>query len=107
MISGGNPMDQIYSVSFYKKLHDSTGHPADPCQGTIEVHATCEEDAISIASRRFAKLTDVSVWSLRADYAKVDLLPTRKRTSNSAWRRSRESGSSQRLHGPSSSSQFE
>jgi hypothetical protein len=100
-------MDQIYSVSFYKKLHDSTGHPADTCQGTIEVHATCEEDAISIASRRFAELSDVSVWSLRADYAKADLLPTRKRTSNSAWRRSRESGSSQRPYDSPGPSQFE
>jgi 1,2-phenylacetyl-CoA epoxidase PaaB subunit len=83
-------MDKIYSVSFFKKLADSTGHEVDACQGTVEVHAPNEGRAIAIARDRFAELEDVSVWSLRADYEQAELLPGRKRASSSAWRISRQ-----------------
>ena len=33
-------MEKIYYVSFFKKLVDSNGHPATPCQGAVEVRAT-------------------------------------------------------------------
>lgn len=82
-------MDSIYRVSFFKKLTDSTGHPASPCQGTIDVRASCEEVAIESARRQFAELADVAGWWLRADYEEVELLPARKRASIVTWRRSR------------------
>jgi hypothetical protein len=81
-------MDQVYQIAFFKRLTDSTGHPANPCQGIVEVKASSKDRAIELARRRFAELTGVSVWSSRADYEKIKLLPTRKRVSNLVWRRS-------------------
>jgi hypothetical protein len=71
-------MEKIYHVSFFKTLTDSTGHLFNPCQGTVEVHAPDEGRAIAVARTRFAELKDVVVWSLRADYEKVKVLPNRK-----------------------------
>ena len=82
-------MDPVYRVSFFKRLIDSSGHQADPCQGIVEVHASCADSAIETARPRFAELADVNGWWLRADYEKVELLPLRKRISNSAWFRNR------------------
>jgi hypothetical protein len=82
-------MEKTYHVSFFKTLTDSTGHPFNPCQGTVEVHAPDESCAIAIARKKFAELKDVGVWSLRADYEEAQLLPARKRTSSSAWRKVR------------------
>jgi len=82
-------MEKIYSVSFFKKLTDSTGHMVDACQGTVEVHAADKASAIERARLKFAELEEVNVWSLRADYEKAKLLPARKRTSGSVWRNSR------------------
>jgi hypothetical protein len=81
-------MERIYRVSFFKTLTDSTGHPVDACQGAVEVRATSQGRAIELARLRFAELKDVSVWSMRADYEKAELLPARKRVSSSAWRNS-------------------
>jgi len=81
-------MDHVYRIAFFKRLADSTGHPANPCQGIVEVRASSEDHAIELARERFAELTGVSAWSFRADFEKIELLPTRKRVSNSVWRRS-------------------
>jgi hypothetical protein len=81
-------MGNIYRVSFFKKLTDSTGHPVDACQGTVEVQASSEDSAIGVARRAFAELKDVGEWSLRADYEAMEFLPERKRVSASVWRRS-------------------
>ena len=75
-------MEKIYRVSFFKSLTDSTGHLFKPCQGTVEVHAPNESRAIAIARQRFAEREDVGVWSLRADYEKVEVLSDRKRVSD-------------------------
>jgi hypothetical protein len=83
-------MMQIYRVSFFKRLTDSTGHPVDACQGTVEVNASSEDCAIKLARAKFAELEDVAILSLRADYEKTELLLGRKRPSSSAWRNSRE-----------------
>jgi hypothetical protein len=79
-------MKQIYRVSFFKKLTDSTGHPVDACQGTVEVRAPTQDCAIDLARHRFAALKDVGSWSLRADYETAELLAARSRASTRAWR---------------------
>jgi hypothetical protein len=81
-------MEQIYRVSFFKRLTDSTGHPADACQGAVEVSAPAEGRAIEVARLKFAECADVSLWSMRADYETAELLPGRKRASSLAWRNS-------------------
>ena len=80
-------MEQIYRVSFFKRLVDDYGHPVDACQGVIELHASSKERAIEGARRKFAKATNISEWSLHADYDVAEVLPGRKRVSTSAWRK--------------------
>ncbi len=67
-------MKRIYRVSFFKRLTDSTGHPSDVCQGTVEVDGDRKARALDAARRRFAELKDVVAWTLRADYAKVEVV---------------------------------
>jgi hypothetical protein len=86
----------IYHISFFKRLTDSTGHPVDACQGTVEVRASSEDRAIDAARSRFAALEEVCIWSLRADYEKVEILPARKQTSSLAWRNRRQDHSTAR-----------
>jgi hypothetical protein len=74
-------MRQVYRVSFFKKLVDSTGHPFEPCQGVVDIRAIHQERAIKNARLKFAEIKDVCDWSLRADYETVELLPARKRIS--------------------------
>jgi hypothetical protein len=78
----------VYRVSFFKTLFDSTGHRADPCQGTVEVRAENRDDALENARQRFAELKGITRWSLYADYHVVEELPARKRTSTSVWTKS-------------------
>lgn len=87
-------MDHIYQIAFFKRLTDSTGHPANPCQGVVEVKASSKDCAIVLARQRFAELAGVTTWSFRADYEKVNLLPMRKRVSSLVWRRSIQEQSS-------------
>jgi hypothetical protein len=70
---------QIYRVSFFKTLTDSTGHPVDACQGVIEVRAPTKDRAIRLAENAFANSKDVLKWSLRADYETVERLAYRPR----------------------------
>lgn len=81
-------METIYRVSFFKTLFDSTGHRADPCQGTVEVHGPTRDVALEHARQQFAKLKGIAVWSLYADYDQVEELPARKRVSNRVWMKS-------------------
>jgi hypothetical protein len=85
---GRKPVEIIYRVSFFKTLFDSTGHRADPCQGTLEVRAESRDDALENAKQRFAELKGITRWSLYADYHVIEELPARKRTSMSAWTKS-------------------
>jgi hypothetical protein len=75
-------MEQIYRVRFSKNLTDSYGRSVDACQGTVEVRASSEARAIELARQRFAELKDVGIWSMRADYEKVELLASRQRIAN-------------------------
>ena len=81
-------MEQIYRMSFYKRLTDSTGHPVDACQGAVEVKAPAEDRAIEVARLKFAECADIDLWSMRAAYETAELLPSRKRASSLAWRNS-------------------
>jgi hypothetical protein len=83
-LSGGDAMEQDYRVSFFKKLVDSTGHPANAWQGVVAVRAINPEAAGTAAKRMFAKSRDVKDWSLRADYEIVEPLPATKQTSKNA-----------------------
>lgn len=81
-------MEHIYRVSFFKTLFDSTGHRADPCQGTVEVHGETRGAAVENARHRFAELKGIRIWSLYADYDVVEELPARKRISRAVWAKS-------------------
>lgn len=72
-------MKRLYRVSFFKKLTDTTGHTVDAVQGTVDVECHRRSRAIRSARRKFAKLKDVSVWTLRADYERVDIMAHRRR----------------------------
>ena len=72
-------MYPVYRVSFYKCLDDSTGHPFDPCQGVVEVHAPNPERALESARTLFAISKGVDDWTMRADSAKTELLVGRTR----------------------------
>lgn len=61
-------MVQKYQVSFFKRLADSTGHPVDACQATIEVAAPNKQQAIEAARLWFAECAQIGDWWLRADY---------------------------------------
>lgn len=74
-------MENIYCVSLFKRLVDSSGHPVDPCQGAVEVRASDQYSAIELARQRFTEMKDIADWSLPADYEKVELLASRKRPS--------------------------
>jgi hypothetical protein len=71
-------MQQLYRVGFFKKLVDSTGHPYDVRQGTVEVRGGTETYAIEEARREFAAMNDVSHWSLRADYELAESIADRE-----------------------------
>jgi hypothetical protein len=79
-------MKPIYRVSFFKKLTNSTGHLFDVCQGAVEVHTCSPERAVEAARVRFAEINHDRSWNVRADYEKIEFLPTRKRISRAAWR---------------------
>ena len=91
--NGREAIENIYYVSFFKQLVDSNGHPAPPCQGAVEVRATNDNRAIELARQRFAELKNIADWSMRADYAMVVLLASRKRLS----RRVRRGGTTKPL----------
>jgi hypothetical protein len=68
-------MKQLYRVSFFKRLTDSTGHQVDAIQGVVEVEGSRKSRAILSARRKFTKIKGVQSWSLRADYERVDVIP--------------------------------
>lgn len=84
----GKVVGKVYRVRFFKTLFDSTGHRADPCQGTLEVRGVTRDDAVRQARHRFAELKGITRRSLYADFDVVEELPARKRTSRSVWRSS-------------------
>jgi hypothetical protein len=77
--TGRNLMARTYRVSFFKRLADSTGHPVEAWQGSVEIVAPNRPCAIEAARRKFAEAGHVGTWSLRADYDEAELLPARTR----------------------------
>ncbi|MCL2429841.1 MAG: hypothetical protein FWD12_11465 [Alphaproteobacteria bacterium] len=80
-------MDPVYRVSFFKYLLNSTGRPFEVLQASIEVHAPDNDQAIDRARSKFAELEGVASWSLRADYARIELLADRKHVTAPRWSR--------------------
>src|SRR5487761_2436461 len=76
---GRKPMARTYRVSFFKRLADSTGHSVEACQGSVEIAATSRPRAIAAARRKFAQAGRVGLWSLRADYDRIERLPARSK----------------------------
>lgn len=68
------PVKQTYRISFFKKLLDSTGHPVDACQASLEIKAASQERAIETARQVFAEESHIPAWFLYADYHTVELL---------------------------------
>ena len=82
-------MRQMYRVSFFKKLTDSTGHPVDEARGPKFV-LPAGMAQLSLPGPGSPKIKDVGTWTLRADYETVELLASRKRVSMRPWRNSHE-----------------
>ena len=74
-------MMRTYRVSFFKRLADSTGHSVEAWQGSVEIAATSRPRAIEAARRKFAHAGNVGLWSLRADYDRIERLPARDKPS--------------------------
>lgn len=62
-----------YRVRFIKHIYDSTGHPHDSVEGTVEVRQAKSQDrAVTAAQRRFERQKGIPSWSLYADRFEVD-----------------------------------
>lgn len=60
-----------FCVSFFNKLLSSDGHPFKTLQRVINVEAESAADAARIAEERFARVEDVEVWKLHAQFVEV------------------------------------
>ena len=60
-----------FCVSFFNKLLSSDGHPFKALQRVISVEAESAADAARIAEERFARVEDVEVWKLHAQFVEV------------------------------------
>jgi hypothetical protein len=80
-------MQQPYRVTFFKKLVDSTGHPVDAIQGSVELDASDTRSAMDRARVAFAERKQVGNWSLRADYMNVEPLAAAERVRAAAGRK--------------------
>jgi len=70
--------DPSFRVTFFKVLVDHYGHRHDCVQRAIELAADDEATALEKARKRFAELSEVPRWELRADYALTERLPRRR-----------------------------
>ena len=77
-------MAPVFRVSFFKVLYDHYGRRHDCLQRALEISASDETAAMKTAKQQFAELSGIPTWSLWADYAKVELLPHRKRMLHAA-----------------------
>ena len=60
-----------YVVSFMKKVLGENGRESDVCQGTLEVDASSEGQAVDLAKRKFCEKQSLCDWSLHADRVHV------------------------------------
>jgi hypothetical protein len=57
----------LYVVRFMKNVLGENGHEIEACQGTLEVDASSEGQAVELAKRRFCEIQSLCDWSLHAD----------------------------------------
>jgi hypothetical protein len=62
----------LYVVRFMKNVLGDNGHEIEACQGTLEVDATTEGQALELAKRRFCEAQSLCDWSLHADRVQVN-----------------------------------
>ena len=60
-----------YVVQFMKTVLGENGHEVDVCQGTHEVDALTEGQAVELAKRKFCETQSLCDWSLHADRVHV------------------------------------
>jgi hypothetical protein len=56
-----------YVVCFMKKVLGENGREIDVCQGTLEVDASSEGQAVDLAKQKFCETQSLCDWSLHAD----------------------------------------
>jgi hypothetical protein len=61
----------MYVVRFMKTVLGENGHEVDACQGTHEVDASNEGQAVELAKRKFCEKQSLRDWSLHADRVQV------------------------------------
>jgi hypothetical protein len=57
----------MFTITFYKVVDDSTGHPHRVEQGMIDVSKHTREQAIIEAQQRFAQEHHIPRWDFHAD----------------------------------------
>ena len=61
----------LYVVRFMKDVLGDNGREIEACQGTLEVDACNEGQAVELAKRKFCETQALCDWSLRADRFQV------------------------------------
>ncbi len=61
-----------YVVRFMKTLLGDNGRELDVCQGTLEVDASNEAEALELAKQKFCEKQSLCDWSLHADRVQVE-----------------------------------
>lgn len=62
----------VYVVRFMKTLLGENGREVDVCQGSLEVDASNEGQAVELAKQKFCEKQSLGDWSLRADRVHVN-----------------------------------
>jgi hypothetical protein len=62
----------LYVVRFMKNVLGDNGHEIEACQGTLEVDASNEGQALELAKQRFCEAQSLCDWSLHADRVQVN-----------------------------------
>ena len=60
-----------YVAHFLKDVLGDNGHEAEICQRTVEIEASCREQAADLAEREFCEIEHVGSWLLRADRVRI------------------------------------
>jgi hypothetical protein len=61
----------LYVVRFMKDVLGDNGREIEACQGTLEVDACNEGQAVELAKQKFCETQALRDWSLRADRFQV------------------------------------
>jgi hypothetical protein len=60
-----------YTVTFFKRVLSSNGHPFKAPQEKIEIWADTPEQAMKAAQRRFASIRRIPSWQYHADTVEI------------------------------------